>query len=176
MLTGCLAYILPYKTITGKGHPQVRDHLEVPPRTCTDRLCFFPPRLRKTLRRKESIWSVSRLRFFRHSPQSILMCNSNFGYQEPFLLLATHSTREPKYIKFAEFWGFDFGTGFGTVISAQTPGFWGPFQSLPETSIFDTTSLGFQKRCTPPLEIHREFIGLCFADGSRAHPCAARTA
>jgi hypothetical protein len=27
------------------------------------------------------------------------------------------------------------------------------------------------KKDAHPLEIHREFIGLCFSDGSRAHPC-----
>jgi hypothetical protein len=53
------------------------------------------------------------------------MHNSNCGYQEPFLLLATHSTDVPIPIEFAKFWNFEFGTGFGTLISAEPPGVWG---------------------------------------------------
>src|SRR5215216_404915 len=52
------------------------------------------------------------LLLFRHSPQFILQGNGDFGFEEAFLLLATHITRVPKLTKYVNFWNFDFGMGF----------------------------------------------------------------
>jgi hypothetical protein len=62
--------------------------------------------------------------FFRYSSQFILQGNGNFGFQESFLLFATHITNVPELKNFVKFWNFDIGTGFGTLIHAQTLGFW----------------------------------------------------
>jgi hypothetical protein len=62
--------------------------------------------------------------FFRNPAQFILQCNGYFGFQESCLLFATRITNIPKLENFVKFWNFDFGTGFGTLIHAQTLGFW----------------------------------------------------
>jgi hypothetical protein len=56
-----------------------------------------------------------------------LKSNSDFGFEKSFLLFATHITKVPKLIEYAKFWNFDFGTAFGSLIHAQTTGFWGVF-------------------------------------------------
>jgi hypothetical protein len=78
------------------------------------------------------------LLLFRHSAQFILQCNSNFGFQESFLLLATHITKVPKRTEYVKFWNFDFGTDFGTLIHAQTLDFGGVFLSVSKTVVFGT--------------------------------------
>jgi hypothetical protein len=78
------------------------------------------------------------LLFFRHSPQFILKRNSNFGFQETFLLLATCSTKVPKPIEFAKSWNFEFRTGSGTIISAQNSRIWELFLECTENERFET--------------------------------------
>jgi hypothetical protein len=67
-----------------------------------------------------------------------LQCNGNFGFQESSLLLATHITKVPKRAEYVKFWNFDFGTTFGTLLYAQTLGFWGVFLGVPKTIVFGT--------------------------------------
>jgi hypothetical protein len=76
--------------------------------------------------------------FFRNPAQFILQCNGNFGFEESFLLFATHITNVLKLKNIVKYWNFDFRTGFGTLIHAQTLGFWGELLTVPKTTVFDT--------------------------------------
>jgi hypothetical protein len=78
------------------------------------------------------------LLFFRNPAQFILKCNGHFGFQESFLLLDTHITNVPKLTEHVKYWDFDFGTGFGTLIHAQTLGSWQLFRTVPKTIVSDT--------------------------------------
>jgi hypothetical protein len=89
--------------------------------------------------------------FFRNPAQFILQCNGHFGFQESFLLFATHITNVPKLKNFVKFWNFDFGTGFGTLIHTQTLGFWLLFRAVPKTIVFGTASVVFIEVVETPL-------------------------
>src|SRR5215208_3692458 len=81
------------------------------------------------------------LLFFRNPAQFILQCNGHFGFQESFLLFATHITNVLKLTEYVKFWNFDFGTTFGTLIHAQTLEFWGVFLSVSKTTVYGTDKL-----------------------------------
>jgi hypothetical protein len=62
--------------------------------------------------------------------------NGNFAFEESFLLFATHIINVPKLNEYVKYWDFDFGTAFGTLINAQTLGFWGELLTVPKTGLW----------------------------------------